>query len=67
MSNPHTMSTEVWLDIANAAIAGIRRYAPEHLILVSGFCYYFVFWEKQVHGIRDKWAKEVNVWVKKIV
>jgi len=36
MNEPHDMSTEVWLDAANAAIAAIRKTGAKQLILVPG-------------------------------
>jgi endoglucanase len=36
MNEPHDMSTEAWLDAANAAIAAIRDAGAQQLILVPG-------------------------------
>ncbi len=36
MNEPHDMSTETWLDDANAAIAAIREAGAKNLILVPG-------------------------------
>lgn len=36
MNEPHSMSTEVWLSAANAAIAAIRATGAQQLILVPG-------------------------------
>jgi endoglucanase len=36
MNEPHDMSTEVWLDAANEAIAAIRKTGAKQLILVPG-------------------------------
>jgi len=36
MNEPHDMSTEVWVDAANAAIQAIRKAQAENVILVPG-------------------------------
>ena len=58
MNNPYNMTTELWLENANAAIAAIRLEGADNLILISGFFFVIIcfFFEKP-----SLWLSAINV------